>query len=127
RTARTKLNGITLQVGRLGRVTPVAELSPVFLAGSTISRATLHNAGFIAEKDIRVGDTVVIEKGGDVIPKVNEVVPEERPEKAEPYAFPELCPCPLKTLLHRPEGEANHYCEHAECPWQIRGRIQHFA
>jgi DNA ligase (NAD+) len=127
RTARTTLDDITLQVGRLGTVTPVAELHPVLLAGSTISRATLHNADFITEKDIRIGDTVVIEKGGDVIPKVNEVAIESRPEGAEPYIFPELCPCPLKTPLHRPEGEANYYCEHAECPWQIRGRIQHFA
>jgi len=127
RTARTTLDDITLQIGRLGRVTPVAELHPVLLAGSTISRATLHNADFITEKDIRIGDTVVIEKGGDVIPKVNEVVIEARPETAVEYAFPELCPCPVKTTLHRPEGEANHYCEHAECPWQIRGRIQHFA
>jgi DNA ligase (NAD+) len=70
---------------------------------------------------------VVIEKGGDVIPKVNEVVLEMRPEEATSYHFPELCPCPLKTPLHRPEGEANYYCEHAECPWQIRGRIIHFA
>ncbi len=127
RTARTQLHGITLQIGRLGRVTPVAELTPVLLAGSTISRATLHNADFITEKDIRIGDMVVIEKGGDVIPKVNEVVLEERPADAEPYGFPHICPCPLHTPLHRPEGEVNHYCEHAECPWQIRGRIQHFA
>lgn len=127
RTARTHLNGITMQVGRLGTVTPVAELEPIFLAGSTISRATLHNADFIAEKDIRIGDTVVIEKGGDVIPKVNEVVLAERPEGAEPFVFPDVCPCDLRTPLHRPEGEANYYCEHAECPSQIRGRIQHFA
>lgn len=127
RTARTMLHGITLQVGRLGTVTPVAELEPVFLAGSTISRATLHNADFIAEKDIRVGDTVEIEKGGDVIPKVNGVVVELRSEGAEPYAFPSVCPCGLCTPLHRPEGEVNYYCEHAECPWQIRGRIEHFA
>jgi DNA ligase (NAD+) len=127
RTAETHLDGITLQVGRLGTVTPVAELRPVFLAGSTISRATLHNADFITETDIRIGDTVVIEKGGDVIPKVNEVVFGARPEGAEPYIFPHTCPCPLETALHRPEGEANYYCEHAECPWQIRGRIQHFA
>ncbi|MBS1911752.1 MAG: NAD-dependent DNA ligase LigA [Bacteroidetes bacterium] len=127
RTAQTLLNGITLQVGRLGTVTPVAELTPVFLAGSTISRATLHNADFIAERDIRVGDTVLIEKGGDVIPKVNEVVMSLRPGDAEPFEFPTTCPCPLHTRLHRPEGEANYYCEHAECPWQIRGRIQHFA
>jgi len=126
-TARTRLHDITLQVGRLGRVTPVAELDPVFLAGSTISRATLHNEDFIKERDIRIGDTVVIEKGGDVIPKVNEIVPEERPETAEPFIFPEVCPCPLRTPLHRPEGKADHFCEHAECPWQIRGRIEHFA
>jgi DNA ligase (NAD+) len=127
RTARTRLHDITLQVGRLGRVTPVAELTPVLLAGSTISRATLHNEDFVVQKDIHLGDMVVIEKGGDVIPKVNEVVIEERPADAVPYIFPELCPCPLGTPLHRPEGEANHFCEHAECPWQIRGRIQHFA
>lgn len=127
RTAQTRLNDITLQVGRLGRVTPVAELQPVLLAGSTISRATLHNEDFIKERDIRVGDTVLIEKGGDVIPKVNEVILAERPDGTEPYTFPERCPCPLKTKLHRPEGRADHFCEHAECPWQIRGRIEHFA
>lgn len=127
RTAHTTLHDITLQVGRLGRVTPVAELTPVLLAGSTISRATLHNEDFIIQKDIHLGDLVVIEKGGDVIPKVNEVVLQARPADAVPYSFPTLCPCPLQTVLHRPEGEANHFCEHAECPWQIRGRIQHFA
>ena len=72
-------------------------------------------------------DLVEIEKGGDVIPKVNGFVREERPKNSKPYHFPELCPCPLKTVLHRPPEEANHFCEHAECPWQIRGRIQHFA
>lgn len=127
RTAQTLMNDITLQVGRLGRVTPVAELQPVLLAGSTISRATLHNEDFIKERDIRVGDTVLIEKGGDVIPKVNEVLLAARPERTEPYIFPEYCPCPLKTRLHRPEGRADHFCEHSECPWQIRGRIEHFA
>jgi DNA ligase (NAD+) len=127
RTAQTRLNGITLQVGRLGTITPVAELEPILLAGSTISRATLHNADVIAEKDIRVGDTVIIEKGGDVIPKVDGVVLDMRPDTTTPYLFPEICPCPFATQLHRPEGEANTYCEHAECPWQIRGRIQHFA
>lgn len=127
RTASTRLHDITLQVGRLGTVTPVANLDPVLLAGSTIRHATLHNADFIAEKDIRIGDTVVIEKGGDVIPKVDEVVLEKRPDHAVPWIFPALCPCPLKTPLHRPEGEANTYCEHAECPWQIRGRLEHFA
>ena len=127
RTAETLMKGITLQVGRLGRVTPVAELEPVFLAGSTIARATLHNEDFIRERDIRVGDTVVIEKGGDVIPKVNEVVLTRRPPDAEPFVFPTICPCPLETTLHRPDGEANYFCEHAECPWQVRGRLTHFA
>lgn len=127
RTAETLMNDITLQVGRLGRVTPVAELEPVFLAGSTISRATLHNEDFIKERDIRVGDRVLIEKGGDVIPKVNEVIVTARPEGTRPYIFPKDCPCPLRTPLHRPEGRADHFCEHSECPWQIRGRIEHFA
>jgi len=125
--ARTRLVGITLQVGRLGTVTPVAELTPVPLAGSTISRATLHNADFIAERDIRVGDTVEIVKGGDVIPKVMRFVPELRPGDVQPYTFPQFCPCPLHTPLHRPPEEANTYCEHAECPWQVRGRLEHFA
>lgn len=127
RTTQTILDDISLQVGRLGRVTPVAHLTPVLLAGSTIARATLHNEDFITERDIRIGDTVVIEKGGDVIPKVNEVVHSLRPVDAEPYVFPTICPCPLQTTLHRPPGESNHYCEHAECPWQVRGRLIHFA
>lgn len=127
RTAETTLHGIIAQVGRLGRVTPVAVLEPVFLAGSTIARATLHNEDFIRERDIRIGDTVVIEKGGDVIPKVNGVVLERRPKGVKPFVFPTTCPCPLETQLQRPEGEANYFCEHAECPWQVRGRITHFA
>lgn len=126
-TARTKLNDITLQVGRLGRVTPVAELTAVFLAGSTVSRATLHNADFIAEKDIRIGDLVEIEKGGDVIPKVNQVILDERAPDAEPYVFPTTCPCPIGSTLVRPDEEVNYYCVHPECPWQIRGRIVHYA
>lgn len=126
-TARTRMNDITLQVGRLGRVTPVAELEPVFLAGSTVSRATLHNADFIADKDIRIGDTVEIEKGGDVIPKVNQVIPDERAPEAEPYIFPTTCPCPLHSVLVRPDEEANYFCVHPECPWQVRGRIEHYA
>lgn len=126
-SARTKLNDITIQVGRSGRVTPVAELEPVFLAGSTVSRATLHNADFIAELDVRIGDTVEIEKGGDVIPKVNQVVLEDRSPQAEPYHFPTICPCPVESTLVRPEEEVNYFCVHAECPWQLRGRIEHFA
>lgn len=124
--AETKLLDITLQVGRTGVVTPVAELEPVFLAGSTISRATLHNYDYIQEKDIRIGDIVIIEKGGDVIPKVSGVVIEKRLSNSTKYVFPEFCPCEFKTPLIRPEGEANYYCNHPECPWQIRKRIEHF-
>ncbi|MCK5741017.1 MAG: NAD-dependent DNA ligase LigA, partial [Chlorobi bacterium] len=118
--ARTKLNNIILQVGRTGAITPVAELEPVFLAGSTISRATLHNADYIKEIDVRVGDTVYIEKGGDVIPKVTGHVPEERPADSVEFRMPEFCPCELKSPLIRPEGEANHYCDHPECKSQIK-------
>lgn len=125
--AQTKLVDITLQVGRTGVVTPVAELEPVFLAGSTISRATLHNYDYIQEKDIRIGDFVIIEKGGDVIPKVSGVILEKRLSDSEKYVFPEYCPCELKTKLIRPEGEANYYCNYPECPWQVRKKIEHFA
>jgi DNA ligase (NAD+) len=124
--AETRLNDIILQVGRTGAITPVADLEPVFLAGSTISRASLHNNDFIQELGIRIGDTVIIQKGGDVIPKVIAVILEKRDENSIPYIFPELCPCSLKTKLIRPEGEANHYCNEPECPWQIRRKIEHF-
>lgn len=126
-SAETTLRDITVQVGRLGRVTPVAELEPVFLAGSTVSRATLHNADFIEEKGIWIGDRVEIEKGGDVIPKVNRVITEKRPDDARPYTFPTTCPCPNQSRLERPEGEANFFCLHPDCPYQLRGRIEHFA
>ena len=123
--AVTKLKDITLQVGRIGTITPVAELEPVFLAGSTISRATLHNSGEIERKDIRVGDYVKIEKGGDVIPKVVEVVLEERPKNSKPFNMPDKCPV-CKQPLSRPEGEANHYCTNSLCPAQVQGRMEHF-
>jgi len=123
----TKLKDITFQVGRTGVVTPVAELEPVFVAGSTISRATLHNNDFITALDIRVGDTVLVEKGGDVIPKVTGFIPEKRPENSIPFEFSTQCPCPVKSTLIRPEGEANYYCDHSECPWQLKRRITHFA
>jgi DNA ligase (NAD+) len=125
--ARTVLKAITLQVGRTGVVTPVAELEPVFLAGSTVSRATLHNASFVEQLDLRIGDTVYVEKGGEVIPKVVGVDLSARPADAEPWRMPERCPCPHKSKLHRPEGEVNYYCESPACPWQIRRRIEHFA
>ncbi len=125
--ATTLLKSITIQVGRTGAATPVAELEPVPLAGSTISRATLHNEDYIRELDIRPGDTVIVEKGGEVIPKVSGVVLEKRPEGLPPYSFPKYCSCPVSAELTRPEGEANHYCDHPECPWQIRRRLEHFA
>lgn len=125
--AQTVLRDITLQVGRTGVVTPVAELEPTLLAGSTISRATLHNEDYIKDLDLRIGDTVVIEKGGDVIPKVSAVVIEQRPADALPWQFPTACPCSHHSPLHRPEGEANHYCTHGACPWQVKRRLEHFA
>ncbi len=124
--AVTRLNKITWQVGRIGTVTPVAEMEPVFLAGSTISRATLHNIDEILRKDIREGDKVVIEKGGDVIPKVVSVVKEERPTGSKPVQPPKKCPV-CNTPLFHPEGEVAYYCENTECPAQIKGRLEHFS
>lgn len=126
RKAETILEGITLQVGRIGTITPVAELQPVFLGGTTVSRATLHNLDYIGELDLRVGDTVIVEKGGDVIPKVSGILPDRRPRTSHPFVMPEQCPeCGAR--IYRPEGEANYFCENAECPAQVKGRIEHFA
>ena len=124
--AFTKLNDITWQVGRTGAITPVAELEPVKLAGSTISRATLHNYDEIQRKDIRAGDTVVIEKGGDVIPKIVSVVLSERPKKSQPTLPPDKCPV-CKSKFFKPENEVAFYCENPECSAQIKGRLIHFA
>ena len=124
--ATTVLSAITWQVGRTGAITPVAELEPVFLAGSTISRATLHNFDEISRKDIRAGDTVIIEKGGDVIPKVVSVVIEEGKKRNKATQPPHECPvCGSKVF--KSEDEAALYCENTECPEQIKGRIIHFA
>lgn len=125
--ATTQLLGISLQVGRTGAVTPVAELQPVLLAGSTISRATLHNEDYIKELDLRIGDTVIIEKGGEVIPKVLKVELDKRSDSAQLWSMPHHCPCDIQSQLHRNEGEANWYCIAPECPWQLRRRIEHFA
>lgn len=122
----TKLNDIIWQVGRTGAITPVAELEPVKLAGSTISRATLHNYDEIQRKDIRVGDTVVIEKGGDVIPKIVEVILNERPKKSQITIPPEKCPA-CSSKVFKPENEVTFYCENPECSAQIKGRLIHFA
>ena len=124
--AFTKLNGITWQVGRTGAITPVAELESVKLAGSTISRATLHNFDEISRKDIRVGDTVILEKGGDVIPKIISVVLSERAKNSKPTAPPQVCP-DCKSKIYKPENEVAFYCENPECSAQIKGRLIHFA
>jgi DNA ligase (NAD+) len=121
----TKINSITCQVGRIGTITPVAELEPVLLAGSTISRATLHNFEEIQRKDIREGDYVKIEKGGDVIPKVIEVISGKRKKDSVEYVPPDNCPV-CGTKLEKPEDEVNYYCGNYFCPAQIQGRIEHF-
>ena len=151
--AETRLHKITIQVGRTGALTPVAELEPVFLAGSTISRATLHNEDYIREKDIRIGDTVVIEKAGEVIPAVVSVVLKKRSGGEKKFHFPKTCPeCGAKvsrsnqraadilsadldeksgtaseTLAARSEDEyAIWRCVNPDCPAQIRGRLEHW-
>jgi DNA ligase (NAD+) len=124
--ARTKLLRIAVNVGRTGAVTPFAMLEPVKLAGSTISMATLHNAEDVARKDIRDGDTVVLEKGGDVIPKIVGPVLAERPHGAQPWVMPTECPA-CGSALQRPEGEVVYRCENVSCPARIRRALEHFA
>ena len=124
--ARTRLLDIHLQVGRTGAVTPVAVLEPVSLAGSTIARASLHNADDIRRKDIRIGDTVLLEKGGDVIPKVVGVDRSERPDDSAEYSFPNQCPS-CKGPLTRDAEEAVTRCDNPTCPAQLRRRLEHFA
>jgi DNA ligase (NAD+) len=128
--AQTRLNAITIQVGRLGTLTPVAELEPVFLAGSTISRATLHNEEEIKRKDIRIGDTVIIEKAGEVIPAVVGVVADKRPRNATPFDFLKhirgKCPA-CGGPVHRDPEFVAWRCENLSCPAQLKRRIGHFA
>ena len=124
--AQTRLNKVTWQVGRTGIVTPVAELEPVFLAGTTVSRATLHNVDEIARKDIREGDVVRIEKGGDIIPKIVEVISDKRQKDSKPLIIPDKCPV-CGTPLQREEDEAAIRCPNKQCPEQIKRRIEHFA
>ena len=122
----TILNSISYQVGRTGAITPVANLVPVQLAGTIVKRASLHNADQIQKLDIRVGDTVFVEKGGEIIPKIIAVDLSQRLENSEPTIYITHCP-ECKTLLVRNEGEANHYCPNFYgCPPQIIGRIQHY-
>lgn len=122
----TRINEITVQVGRTGILTPVAELQPVPLAGSVISRATLHNEDEIKRKDIRIGDTVIIEKAGEVIPAVVQVKTELRTGKEKPFHMPSKCPVCGEPAV-RNEGEVAVRCENLQCPAQIKRWIRHFA
>jgi DNA ligase (NAD+) len=126
RQAATVVRSIDVQVGRTGKLTPVANLDPVFLAGSTVSRATLHNEEEVGRKDVRVGDTVLIEKGGDVIPKVVRVMEEKRPPSTSPWTPPETCPV-CGTRAVKAEGEVDRRCPNASCPAQVEERLKHFA
>jgi DNA ligase (NAD+) len=123
--AITQIREITVQVGRTGALTPVAELQPITVGGVVVRRATLHNEDYILEKDIRVGDFVVIQRAGDVIPQVVEVVLDRRPEDATPYKFPDHCPdCGSQAV--RPEGEAVRRCTGGlVCPAQVEARLEH--
>ncbi|MDB9702741.1 NAD-dependent DNA ligase LigA [Rhodospirillales bacterium] len=126
--AETILNDIVIQVGRTGALTPVAELEPVNVGGVVVSRATLHNEDEVVTRlDARVGDRVIIERAGDVIPKIVEVLKEKRTEGAASWAPPSVCPCPLKTTTVRPEGEVVRRCSGGmECPYQQVARLKHF-
>jgi DNA ligase (NAD+) len=128
--AETKVQGILITVGRTGAITPTAELEPVFLAGSTISRATLHNEDYIRKKDVRIGDTVTIEKAGEVIPKVVDVVLTKRTGKEVPFQYPKACPeCGSKLMKEVTGGSqegAAWYCPNSDCPAQVRGHLEHW-
>lgn len=124
--AKTKLLEITYQVGRTGAITPVANLQPVLLAGTTVKRASLHNADQIEKLDIRINDTVLVEKGGEIIPKIVGVEATQRDIFSEPVSYITHCP-ECNTPLVRKEGEAQHYCPNEwRCPPQIKGKITHF-
>jgi len=124
--SETLLKSITVQVGRTGVLTPVAELEPVVLAGTTVSRATLHNRDEIARKDIRVGDWVQVEKAGEIIPAVVGVNRDRRPKDSAPYVFPAKCPA-CGTKVVQVEDEVALRCPNLDCPAQVRRRVQHFA
>jgi len=122
----TLLESIDYQVGRTGAVTPVANLRPVLLAGTTVKRASLHNADIIAQLDVRIGDTVYVEKGGEIIPKIVSVNLDKRPAGVQPVKFIDRCP-ECSTPLVRKEGEAAYYCPSEDtCPPQIKGKLEHF-
>ena len=131
--ATTILNGIDIQVGRTGSLTPVAKLEPVTVGGVVVSNASLHNEDEIARKDVRVGDTVIVQRAGDVIPQIVEVVLDKRPEGSEPFEFPTICPCPLKTPAVREfnersgEADVRRRCSgEFACPYQKTEHLKHF-
>jgi DNA ligase (NAD+) len=122
----TKIIDIRYQVGRTGAVTPVANLEPVQLLGTTVKRASIHNADFISQMDIRIGDTVYVEKGGEIIPKIVDVDKSKRDDNSIPTQFIKECP-ECSSELERPEGEAVFRCPNSTgCPPQIKGKIEHF-
>ena len=123
--AETVVRDIIVQVGRTGVLTPKAQMDPVFLAGSTVTFATLHNADYIAEKDVRIGDTVRLHKAGDVIPEIVGIVPEKRKKDSVPYKMPEVCPS-CGEPVYREEGEAATRCINPSCPAQLERSITHF-
>jgi len=126
RQATTRVNDIVVQVGRTGALTPVAVLEPVKLSGTTISRSTLHNEEELRRKDVRVGDFVLIERSGDVIPQVVSVMKERRPRGSKPFDWPRRCPaCGSKAF--RPEGEVVSRCTNTSCPARVRESVLHFA
>ena len=121
----TIINSIDVQVGRTGAITPVARLKPIQVGGVTVTNATLHNQDEIDRKDIRIGDTVLIERAGDVIPKIVKAIIEKRPQETEKYQIPSTCPaCGYE--VYRLEDEAIMRCQNLSCPAQIKGRIEHF-
>lgn len=124
--ATTQIHDIRVQVGRTGALTPVAVMEPVLLAGSTIAHATLHNEEEIRRKDIRIGDFVLIEKGGDVIPKVVKVIESKRPSGVRKFVMPRTCP-ECGAAVVRPEGEAVARCPSLACPAKLKGSVLHFA
>jgi DNA ligase (NAD+) len=124
--ATTRVEAIVVQVGRTGKLTPVAELHPVQLAGTTVSRATLHNEDEIERKDVRVGDTVFIEKAGEIIPQVVKVVLDKRPSKTRRFKMPHQCPVCGSDAV-RVEDEVARYCSNVACPAQSREKLLHFA
>ena len=122
----SKVLDIVVQVGRTGVLTPKAVLTPVRLAGTTVTNATLHNQDYITEKDIRIGDTVIVQKAGEIIPEIVEVDFKQRPEGTQPYTLPEVCPVCGAPVVRAPDGAALR-CTGAECPAQLLRNITHFA